>query len=367
MFNTIMIDNQYVNYYSNNQHKPPKQAIVVQQSNAQHIIQAGRNNIATLWQGDFHQAKQVLSAVKKHSKIIPKYADDPTQAFHRYRLAQSQNSRLVNMLLVPINQHNMLDLSRAPEIKNVLKSTLDILPNTNFVLPLNQLLGMIGAYQWYQTGVFIPELEAKLHIPFGVFSPIRGEYVSLVKLAPLPKHCQIVWDIGTGSGVLAAVLAQRGVQKIIATDNNPRAICCAKDNIDSLGLSDVIEIQQTDAFPKGYADLIVCNPPWLPVKPTSLIETALYDPQHAMLHMFLYQAKKHLNSNGQIWLIMSDLAVHLGLRHADDLYSWFEQYGWTIVTQYQTIPQHKKAHNTKDPIAFARQKEITSLYILESA
>ena len=47
-----------------------------------------------------------------------------------------------------------------------------------------------------------------------MFAPVRGEYVGLVAEAPLPSRA-LAFDIGTGAGVLAAVLARRGVTRII--------------------------------------------------------------------------------------------------------------------------------------------------------
>src|SRR5690606_27547300 len=120
-------------------------------------------------------------------------------------------------------------------------------------------------------GVQIPGLPARIHVPHGVYSPLRGEYLQLVQSAPLPKNHARGFDIGTGSGVLAAIMAMRGISKVIATDINERALACAADNLDRLGLQNQVTLVHTDLFPEGKAGLIVCNPPWLPAKPTSQI------------------------------------------------------------------------------------------------
>ena len=86
-----------------------------------------------------------------------------------------------------------------------------------------------------------------------------------------------------------------------------------------------------------------------------------------MLHAFLRGAAAHLAQGGQVWLVMSNLAELLGLRGAHDLANWFAQYGWRVVGSLKTAPQHRKASNRSDPLAFARQREITTLYILERA
>ena len=62
---------------------------------------------------------------------------------------------------------------------------------------------------------------------------------------------------------------------------------------------------------------------------------------------------------------MSDLAEHLGLRQTDDLNNWFAQAGWRVKSSLHTQPQHGKAQNSHDTLAFARQRETTTLYCLE--
>ncbi len=145
---------------------------------------------------------------------------------------------------------------------------------------------------------------------------MRGEYIDLVDQAPFRDEAAppVVFDLGTGTGVLAAVLAHRGAGQVIATDINPRAVACARENIHRLGLADRVQVREADLWPSGRADLIVCNPPWLPAQPTSALELGIYDPGSDVLHRFLDGLVDHLNPAGEGWLILSDLAEHLGLR-----------------------------------------------------
>jgi methylase of polypeptide subunit release factors len=55
--------------------------------------------------------------------------------------------------------------------------------------------------------------------------------------------------MGVGTGVLSAVLAHRGVQRVVATDQDPRALACARDNLQRLGLQEQVEVVQADLFP----------------------------------------------------------------------------------------------------------------------
>jgi methylase of polypeptide subunit release factors len=218
--------------------------------------------------------------------------------------------------------------------------------------------------------VVIPSLKEgaqRLFPHYGVFSPIRGEYVELVAMAPLPpalKVKSLAIDIGTGTGVLAAVLAQRGIEQIIGTDQDPRALDCATANIQQLGLGQQVAILNTDLFPPEKAALIVCNPPWLPARPSSPIERAIYDPDSMMLKGFLSQLKEHLLPEGEGWLILSDLAEHLQLRSRDELLSWIAAAGLRVIEKRDARPNHPKVSDTSDPLHQARKAEVTSLWRL---
>jgi methylase of polypeptide subunit release factors len=59
---------------------------------------------------------------------------------------------------------------------------------------------------------------------------------------------ELAFDIGTGTGVVSALLAKRGIRKIVATTST-RALRCASDNLERLGLTTQVELQQTDLFP----------------------------------------------------------------------------------------------------------------------
>ncbi len=84
-----------------------------------------------------------------------------------------------------------------------------------------ELLGVISAHEWRKKGVPIlarDNEEIRIYPHYGVFSPIRGEYVELVLRTPLPaaiKQYSVAFDVGTGTGALAVVLAMRGFKKLL--------------------------------------------------------------------------------------------------------------------------------------------------------
>ena len=324
---------------------------------------------ALLWLGDFQNARQLLQAMarridRKPRKAAPTVA--PAEAFHLYRQAQSQRTRTLGMLLLPFEEDYRVPLRRAPDVRQACSEAYGTAPGESgpFVASLRELLGLVGAHEWRKNGVAIAALGARIHPHYGVFAPIRGEYVGLVAAAPIPAGCALAFDIGTGTGVLAAVLAQRGIAQVVATDQGPRALACADENIERLGLAARVAVVPADLFPPGSAPLIVCNPPWVPARASSPLERAVYDPDSRMLMGFIKGLAAHLEPGGEGWLVLSDIAEHLGLRSRAELLAAFDEAGLTLVGRLDAKPIHPRAADASDPLHAARAAELTSLWRL---
>jgi len=335
---------------------------------------------AMLYRGDFQNARQLLQALvrrvdkpskKSHraDRLEKDKSKSPLDTFNLHRLSQSQRARILGMLLIQVNADHSISLRRAPEVAHACSEAYGK-QDEPYIISLRELLGVISAHEWRKKGVPIlarDDQEIRIHPHYGVFSPIRGEYIELVLKTPLPHAIQknsIAFDIGVGTGVLAVVLAMREIKKIIASDQDDRAIACAQDNIIRLGLQSQIEILKTNLFPKEKAALIVCNPPWLPARPSSTLEHAVYDPESQMLKGFLGGLKEHLLPGGEGWLILSNLAEHLGLRSRDELLEWIDKAGLKVLEHRDAKPHHPKAFDKADALHTARSKEVTSLWRL---
>lgn len=349
--------------------QPHKRVIVVDDNiTADSAYRYACEGTAMLWRGDFHNARQLLQAMARRAERKPRKAKSavpapsPAEAFHLHRQAQSQRARMLGMLLLQFDAGHKLNLRRAPDVRQACEEAHGK-TDQPYIASLRELQGLVGAHEWRKKGVAVPALGQRIHPHYGVFSPVRGEYVDLVAQAPLPST-ESAFDIGTGTGVLAAVLAQRGVKQVIATEQDSRALACAKDNIVRLGLGDKVQIKEVDLFPKGRAPLIVCNPPWIPARPSSAIEQAIYDPDSRMLRGFLAGVADHLAPGGEGWLILSDIAEHLGLRSREELLEWIAQAGLNVLATLDIRPRHGKAADADDPLHAARAKELTSLWRL---
>ncbi len=102
----------------------------------------------------------------------------------------------------------------------------------------------------------------------------------------------------------------------------------------------------------------------MPARPSSSLEHAVYDPESQRLKGFLSNLKNHLLDDGEGWLILSDLAEHLGLRSRDELLQWIEQANLKVLARIDTKPTHNKAFDQTDALHASRSKEVTSLWRL---
>ena len=330
-----------------------------------------------LWTGDFQNARMLLQALmrradRKPRKVAAKAAQKaaaatPAEAFHLHRQAQAQRARVLSSVLIVLEGDYTIALRRAHDLRQACTEAWGPASGNRVVASLRELLGLVGAHEWRKKGVEIPALGAppgnRIHPHYGVFSPVRGEYVDLVAQAPLPSKA-LAFDVGVGTGVLSAVLARRGVQRVVATDQDPRALACARENLQRLGLTGRVELQQQDLFPEGKAPLVVCNPPWLPARASSPIERAVYDEGSGMLRGFLAGLAAHLEPGGEGWLILSDLAEHLQLRTREQLLEWIEQGGLKVLGRQDVKPRHGKSADASDALHAARAAEVTSLWRL---
>ena len=365
---------------------PPARVVLADDTlNADAAYRLACEGTALLWQGDFQNARQLLQALARRADRLPRRKPAPVvdmapgAAFHKHRQAQSQRARVLAMLLIPFDADYAIPLRRAPDARLACTQAWGAPADEGggLVASLRELMGIISAYEWRKNGVAVAALGPppgnRVHPHYGVFSPVRGEYVQLVADAPLPPAAAtatseaVAFDIGTGTGVLAAVLARRGLARVLATDQDPRALACARENLARLCQAGAVQVLQADLFPPGQAAVIVCNPPWLPARPGSPLERAVYDEDGLMLMGFLAGLRVHLAPGGEGWLILSDLAEHLGLRTRAELLAAIESAGLSVLGRIDTRPQHPKAFDTSDALHAARAAEVTSLWRLGAA
>lgn len=380
---------------------PPKRVVIADDTmSADSAYRLACAGTGLLWRGDFQNAKLLLAAMarridktpdRKKRKAPKEEIVDANEAaakgFHLHRQAQAQRARVLSCVLIPFDADYGIPLRRAPDAKLACteawgeadsSGTLNAAALAS-VATLRELMGITSTHEWRKKGIEIGALgkvgstaNNRIHPHYGVFSPVRGEYITLVNRAEFPpaffeRVKFVAFDIGTGTGVLSAVLARREVTHVVATDSDARAIACARENLTRLGVIEHVKLLQTDLFPEGKASLIVCNPPWLPARPSSPIERAVYDEDGLMLKGFLAGLASHLTPNGEGWLLLSDIAEHLGLRTREELLEMIKAGGLKVLNRTDMRPEHPKADDSSDPLYAARSKEVTSLWRLVAA
>lgn len=143
----------------------------------------------------------------------------------------------------------------------------------------------------------------KVKIFDGVYDPSDDTYLLLE--AVRDKKDLKALDMGCGTGIIAIYLAKQGC-KVTAADINDLALQNTKFNAE---MNEVrIEIIKSNLFSniKGRFDLIVFNPPYLPTKN----EDVSWDGGEEgieVIREFLKNAHKHLEKNGEIYVVMSTL------------------------------------------------------------
>jgi len=107
-------------------------------------------------------------------------------------------------------------------------------------------------------------------------------------LLPRGPRRPLAIDLGTGTGCIAcAIASERPDVEVIALEAAARAVTLARENVAALGLSGRVRVEVSELFSAlgaTLADVIVCNPPYLP---TGLIatlapEVSQYDPRGAL-------------------------------------------------------------------------------------
>ncbi|MDY7558088.1 hypothetical protein [Cryobacterium sp. 10C3] len=224
-------------------HWPAPETVVVadDRMTADAAYRLAKSGTGMLWAGDFQNARQLLGALARridHIDTARRRTHPPRRGpaalFERTRADAHERARLLGLVLIPLDADYTIALRRAPDARAACLETYGPAGRAATVTSLRELLGVMGAHEWRVRGVVVPALGGSIHAHYGVFSPVRGEYLDLVLAAPLPATAstgstsaatdasRTAFDIGTGTGVIAAILAGRGFDRVIGTDTSPR-------------------------------------------------------------------------------------------------------------------------------------------------
>lgn len=143
-----------------------------------------------------------------------------------------------------------------------------------------------------------------LHPGHFLSSRLLARYIQTLPLAGLR-----VADLGTGSGFLGLIAAERGAT-VTAVDINPQAVACAEANVARNHLAERMTVRLSDVFdalaPDERFDLVVTNPPFYPRPAVGAADHAFAaGPEHAFMRRLAATLNERLRPGGELVMIHS--------------------------------------------------------------
>jgi release factor glutamine methyltransferase len=151
--------------------------------------------------------------------------------------------------------------------------------------------------------------------------------------AALRQPARSILDIGTGSGAIAVTLALETKARVMATDISMSALRVASENARGLGAEiRFVAGDLASPFADGSSDLVVSNPPYVPVDESLPREVGEHEPKVALFggldgldvyRRLIPEAARVLEPEGR-------LVMEIGYRLADAVVAMLSD--WTDVT-----------------------------------
>lgn len=149
--------------------------------------------------------------------------------------------------------------------------------------------------------------QYEIDVPENVYYPREDSELLAKTLEAMDLTNKKVLEMGCGSGFLSILMAKNGAD-VTSVDVNEDAVETTKLNAEKNAAS--LAVVNSDMFEhvRGIYDLIIFNPPYLPV------EKGESDPTYAggstgreVIEVFIEQVGKYLKKTGQILLLVSSL------------------------------------------------------------
>lgn len=285
----------------------------------------------------YARAAQILDALT----VLMGGEPPPHAPFAHQRTWKRSWARTAGKLMFPV-EHGRLALSDARHI-GFLK---ELYPDAAFCLSAPDVQLLYGAWQRHQQGVHLAVLGGELHPYYGTYAPTRTEHLELFAtwLAGYDGSTAHAADVGTGSGVLALMLAKR-FDRVHAIDDNPNAVESVRREVARRDPPPPIEPVTADLLgPAKDVDLVVFNPPWTPGPVDDLLDRALHYDDVAVFERFFAQAHAALAPGGRVVVLFSNIATLLTPEAPHPLEAELARGRFTLAAKQQRKVKPSKGH-----------------------
>lgn len=160
-----------------------------------------------------------------------------------------------------------------------------------------------------------------------------------------------ILDLGTGTGLIALMLAQRSTATVTAVELEPNAYLQAVENCEKSAFSDRLQVLNADATQLALSkkfDLIVFNPPYFEQSLSARTRERDLARGHQSHLDWLTCAEKHLASNGKISVILPFEAAQKLIAQSASL-GLYCITQWHISTKLGTQPKRMIATFSRYP------------------
>ena len=193
--------------------------------------------------------------------------------------------------------------------------------------------------------------QEKAQMKVGTDSIILG---SAIKIKSKYKR---ILDVGTGTGLLALMIAQKSSkQEITAVEIDSNAYHQAKINIDKCKWRNKINLIHTDAKQfetDNKYDLIICNPPYFSKSKKSIIK-----PKNTARHQVELTFKDLLNIWEKIGNDDSDLACITPIIESENLYKMVKNHG-NYLAYYLEVRSYPNLNPKRAVMLYSKNKMET--------
>lgn len=182
------------------------------------------------------------------------------------------------------------------------------------------LENIYGIYEEMRAATNRANYEAYCHLPLFVFPNVYApnfftdSFWFSKHLPKIIRKDSSILEIGTGTGIIAIMLALDGARKIVATDIVPVAVDNARANIDRHKLRDIISVREGHVYsplkPHEKFDYIFWAHPFNN-SPSPVLDPLLctgLDYNYNNLAEYIENATKHLKKGGRLLLGTGDSA-----------------------------------------------------------